>query len=163
MAVTSKTIELIKYFEGLHDGDLKRIGLQPKMCPSGIWTEGYGRAMRDASGKFIKGEANKALAYARITIRTIAEAHAALLQDIKIFERIVDSKLRVKLSNNKRSALVSHTYNTGGSDGLFALVNRNAPDSEIRAWFENKYVTGGGVRLPGLVKRRKAEADLYFS
>jgi len=59
MAVTSKTVELIKYFEGLHDGDLKRIGLQPKMCPSGVWTEGYGRAMRDANGKFIKGELRK--------------------------------------------------------------------------------------------------------
>ena len=32
-------IDLIKHFEGLHDGDLKKIGLQPKKCPAGIWTE----------------------------------------------------------------------------------------------------------------------------
>ena len=31
-------ISLIKHFEGLHDGDLKKIGLQPKKCPAGIWT-----------------------------------------------------------------------------------------------------------------------------
>lgn len=163
MAVNSKTIELIKHFEGLHDGDLKRIGLQPKMCPSGIWTEGYGRAMRDSKGKFIRGIENKDLAYSRITIQTIAEAHAALLEDIKIFEKIVDSRIKVRLNDSKRGALVSHTYNTGGSNGLFALVNRNAPDREIRAWFETKYVTGNGVRLKGLINRRKAEADLYFS
>ena len=35
-----KGIDLIKEFESLHDGDLKQVGLQPKMCPAGIWTEG---------------------------------------------------------------------------------------------------------------------------
>jgi lysozyme len=32
------------------------------MDPIGIWTEGYGHAMRDSKGNF-KGIANKALAY----------------------------------------------------------------------------------------------------
>lgn len=38
--------EIVKHYESLHDGDLKQIGLQPKLCPAGIWTQGYGRAMR---------------------------------------------------------------------------------------------------------------------
>jgi len=33
-------IKLIVRYESLHDGDLKQIGLQPKMDPIGIWTEG---------------------------------------------------------------------------------------------------------------------------
>ena len=42
---------IVTYYESLHDGDLKMIGLQPKMCPVGIWTEGYGSAITiDGSG-----------------------------------------------------------------------------------------------------------------
>ena len=45
MRTSNKGIDLIKEFEGLHDGDLSIIGLQPKMCPAGIWTQGYGHAI----------------------------------------------------------------------------------------------------------------------
>lgn len=155
-------VDLIKYFEGLHDGDLKVIGLQPKMCPAGIWTEGYGRAMRDKNGKFIKGIENKKLAYSRITIRTVAKAEQALKEDLAEFEKIVSSKLKVSVKQQQFDALVSHTYNTGGSDTLFRLVNNRSPKADIKYWFENKYITGGGVKLKGLVERRKAEAKLYF-
>ena len=54
MKTNNEGIKLIKDFESLHDGDLTLIGLQPKMDPIGIWTEGYGRAMRDKKGNFIK-------------------------------------------------------------------------------------------------------------
>lgn len=155
-------ISLIKKFESLHDGDLTMIGLQPKMCPSGVWTEGWGRAMRDDKGRFIKGAANKKLAYSRASITTEAQANEALLKDLDVFERIVSSKIKIKLNQNQFDALVCHTYNTGGSDTLFKLINRKAPEEQIRKWFETKYITGGGKVLPGLVRRRKAEADLYF-
>ena len=162
METAKKGIELIKHFEGLHDGDLKLIGLQPKLCPANIWTEGYGRAMRDATGKFIKGKENKAIAYSRITIHTEKEAENALKEDLKVFEKIVTKRLRRIITQNQFDALVSHTYNTGGSDTLFKLVNERASGEKIRYWFENKYITAGGVKLNGLIKRRKAEADLYF-
>ena len=55
MKTSQVGINLIKHFEGLHDGDLKEIGLQPKKCPAGIWTQGYGSAMRDKNGNFLKG------------------------------------------------------------------------------------------------------------
>ena len=45
--------EIVKHYESLHDGDLKKIGLQPKLCPAGIWTQGYGRAMRKKNGSFM--------------------------------------------------------------------------------------------------------------
>ena len=160
---TSKIgIDLIKHFEGLHDGDLSIIGLQPKMCPAGIWTEGYGRTMRDNKGVFIKGIANKKLAYSRITIRTEAQAEKALAEDLKTFERIVIRKTGLKLKQNEFDAIVSHTYNTGGSTTLFKLINTKAPAASIKNWIEQKYITADGKPFKGLVLRRRAESKLYF-
>lgn len=160
---TSKIgIDLIKHFEGLHDGDLKVIGLQPKMDPIGIWTEGYGRAMRDSKGNFIKGLANKKLAYSRQTIRTENEATLALAQDLQVYENIVMRKITVPLKQQQFDALVSHTYNTGGSNTLFSLVNKSTNSNDVRVWFETKYISAAGVPLAGLVNRRKAEAKIYF-
>lgn len=156
-------IKLIKRFESLHDGDLTLIGLQPKMCPRGIWTAGYGRALRGKDGRFLVGKKDKDEAYKVNTIDNEAEANVALMEDLSIFERIVSSKIKVPVTQKQFDALVSHTYNTGGSDTLFKLVNKKAPEAQIRKWFETKYTTSGGVRLRGLVNRRKAESDLFFS
>ncbi|WP_126654132.1 lysozyme [Chryseobacterium aureum] len=163
MRTSQKGINLIKEFESLHDGDLKKPGLQPKMDPVGIWTEGYGRAMRDDKGNFLKGSGNKVNAEKRATIHTEKEAEVALRQDLQIYENIVAKKITVSINQNQFDALVSHTYNTGGSDGLFKLVNDRAPGASIRNWFITKYITAQGVKLNGLIRRRKAEADLFFS
>lgn len=153
-------IELIKHFEGLHDGDLHKIGLQPKMCPAGIWTEGYGRAMRDKNGNFIMGKENKKLACSLITIRTEEEAEKALAEDLPPYERLVIMNSKRVLSQNEFDALVSHRYNTGGSKTLAEMVNSSNP--LLKAWWVSHYITGGGRQLKGLIERRKAEAKLYF-
>jgi len=163
MKTGQKGIDLIKEFEGLHDGDLKKIGLQPKIDPIGIWTEGYGRAMRDDRGNFLKGLSNKITAEKKATISREKEADMALRQDLSVYERIVSSKLKIAVNQNQFDALVSHTYNTGGSSTLFDLINKKAPSSEIQEWFVSKYITAQGVKLNGLVRRRKAEAELFFS
>jgi len=100
MKTGQQGIDLIKEFESLHDGDLKKIGLQPKMDPVGIWTEGYGRAMRDDKGNFLKGAANKSIAEKRATISTEKEAEMALRQDLTVYERIVSSKLKITVNQN---------------------------------------------------------------
>lgn len=163
MRTSTKGIKLIKSYEGLHDGDKKLSGLQPQMDPIGIWTEGYGRAMRDSKGNFIRGAANKQKAYDNITIRTEFQAEQALACDLGPREETVAKKIRVPLTQGQFDALVSHTYNTGGSGTLFDLVNRKAPLSQIKTWFETKYITAGGVKLAGLVRRRKEEFQLYIS
>lgn len=163
MKTSQKGINLIKEFESLHDGDLKKPGLQPKMDPVGIWTEGYGRAMRDSKGAFLKGISNKELAEKRATITTEKEAEAALRKDLEVYENIVVKKLKVQVNQNQFDALVSHTYNTGGSNTLFDLINKRSTDTEIKNWFTTKYVTAQGVKLNGLIRRRKAESDLFFS
>lgn len=155
-------IKLIKEFESLHDGDLTHIGLQPKMDPRGIWTEGYGRAMRDRAGNFLIGAKDKAEAYKGITIHTESEADKALIRDLSSREHAVMQKIKVPINQNQFDALVSHTYNTGGSDTLFKLINKKAPAEQIKKWFETKYITSGGVVYQGLIKRRKAESNLFF-
>lgn len=162
MKTNVEGINIIKHFESLHDGDLKKIGLQPKMCPAGIWTEGWGRAMRDDKGNFIKGIAKKDLAYSRISIHNEKEADIALLQDLQPRELIVMQKIKVPLNVNQFSALVSYVYNTGGSSTLYNLINNKASEKEIRSWMENKYITADGVIMKGLILRRKAEANLFF-
>lgn len=156
-------INLIKEFESLHDGDLSKIGLQPKMDPIGIWTEGYGKAMRGDDGHFLKGSKEKAKAYSRITINNEADANADLIRSLSGRELTVSKKIKIPLTQSQFDSLVSYTYNTGGSDTLFKLINKKAPEAQIRKWFETKYITANGVKLAGLVRRRKAESDLFFS
>jgi len=163
MRTSVKGIAMIKSFESLHDGDLSMIGLQPKMDPVGIWTEGYGRAMRDKNGNFIKGILNKKLVYECITIKTEVQAEKALIEDLAAREHVVMQNIRIKLNQNQFDALVSYVYNTGGSSTLYNLINKNAGKEKIQNWFETKYITSGGIKLPGLVNRRKAESTLYFS
>ncbi len=162
MRTNQEGINLIKHFESLHDGDLKQIGLQPKMDPIGIWTEGYGRAMRDKKGNFLKGSANKQTAYKNITIHTEVDAINALTQDLLPREHIVSQNIKVPINENQFSALVSYVYNTGGSSTLYKLINSKATDGEIRSWIQQHYIKADGIIMNGLILRRKAEANLYF-
>jgi len=162
MRTNQEGINLIKHFESLHDGDMKQIGLQPKMDPIGIWTEGYGRAMRDKNGNFLRGSANKDIAYKKISINTEVDAINALAQDLIPREHIVAQKIKVPINENQFSALVSYVYNTGGSSTLYKLINSKATDSEIRSWIQQHYIKADGIIMNGLILRRKAEANLYF-
>lgn len=168
MNIGDKGIELIKYFESLHDGDLAVIGLQPKLCPAGIWTEGWGHAIIDPeTNKLLKGVENKDKAYKLSKFKNpyvddIIEAEQLLKEDLKKYANIVDRKIKVKLNQSQYDALVSHTFNTGGSSTLFDLINTVPLNSErIKIWFTTKYVTAGGKLLNGLVKRRNVEYKLF--
>ena len=155
MKTSDMGVSLIKHFEGLHDGNLKEIGLQPKMCPAGIWTEGYGHAMRDANGIFLKG-AKMPIA----TIKNEIQAESLLSKDLEAFELLVIRKLKRTVKQNEFDALVSFVYNCGISQTLFEMVNNQNP--LLKTWWTSHYITGGGKILKGLIERRKAEAKLYF-
>ena len=163
---TSQTgIELIKHFESLHDGDLHRTGLQPKLCPAGVYTVGWGRAVVDpVTNKFIRADTPNGYERAceLYTDLTEEEAEELLKEDLEKFENIVHNRLTVQLEQNQFDALVSHTYNTGGSDGLFKRLNTLPLDSkDIASWWTTKYITANGKLLNGLVRRRKVEYELF--
>lgn len=96
---------------------------------------------------------------------TTTEAEDLLRATLEQFERGVEGLVRRELNPNQFSALVSLAFNIGlgamGSSTLLRKVNANRWDPTIRAEF-GRWVHGGGKVLPGLVSRRKAEADLYF-
>lgn len=137
-------IDLIKYFEGFIS--------KPYLCPAGVATIGYG------STKYVDGKKVK------LNDKAINENEATLLlkNTLAIYENIVNKKVKVQLKQSQFDALVSHTYNTGGSNTLFNLINNEANDESIRKWFETKYISANGKVLKGLVERRKAESKLYF-
>lgn len=156
--------QLVSHYESLHDGDLKTIGLQPKMCPALFWTEGYGRLVRDEKGNPIKGSANKALAYKHCKIKTKEQAIAALAEDLKDYSDRVDS-LKLKLTNHQRDALTSFSYNVGfgalQKSTLLRLIRSNGTPTQIDAAFR-MYNKGGGRVLAGLVARRTSESLLFI-
>lgn len=137
-------VDLIKHFEGFIS--------KPYLCPAGIATIGYG------STKYVDGKKVK------LNDKSINENEAILLlkNTLTIYENIVNKKVKVQLKQSQFDALVSHTYNTGGSNTLFNLINNEANDESIKKWFETKYISANGVKLKGLIERRKAESKLYF-
>jgi len=137
-------VSLIKHFEGFIS--------KPYLCPAGVATIGYG------STKYTDGKKVK------LNDKAINENEATLLlkNTLTIYENIVNKKVKVQLKQSQFDALVSHAYNTGGSNTLFNLINNEANAESIKKWFETKYISANGKVLKGLVERRKAESKLYF-
>ena len=161
--VCQEAIDLIKKYEGLHDGDLSQIGLQPKRCPAGIWTCGYGHALRNDKGEFLRAQLDKAEAYRQYMSLTEPEAEAILARDLEIFSTGVQHLITVKLNDYQFGALVSLAYNIGL--GNFA-------NSTLRRLLNNGYFEGAAGQferwnkmanraLKGLTARRTSERELF--
>ena len=136
-------INLIKKWEGCK--------LESYKCSAGHWTIGYGNTFYEDNTKVKQGD--------KITQK---RAEALLINLLPKFESIVNKKITISLNQNQYDSLVSYTWNTGGSDTLFKMINKKASDKDIRTWFETKYISANGKVLQGLVNRRKDEANLYF-
>lgn len=164
--ICKKAIALIKCFESLHDGDMSHLGLQPKMCPAGIWTIGYGRALRDKKGtRFLKGDADKAEAYEKYPNMTVEQAESLLALDIEYFEKGVRNVVTVDLTEDQLGALTSFTYNIGlGNFEKSTLLKKlNAGDIEGAADEFLRWNKSGYKVLNGLTRRREAERNLFLS
>ena len=142
MRISEEGKDLIKSFEGCR--------LNAYKCSAGVPTIGYGNTYYPNGDKVQMDDV--------ITLEQAKE----LFDDLIVrYERIVNSKLKVEVKQNEFDALVSHTYNTGGSTTLFRLVNAKADKEKIKNWFTTKYITANGKRLKGLVIRRQKEWLLY--
>jgi len=142
MRISEEGKDLIKSFEGCR--------LNAYKCSAGVPTIGYGNTYYPNGDKVQMSDV--------ITLEKAKE----LFDDLIVrYERIVNSKLKVEVKQNEFDALVSHTYNTGGSTTLFRLVNAKADKEKIKNWFTTKYITANGKRLKGLVIRRQKEWLLY--
>jgi lysozyme len=141
-------LELIKKYEGFR--------ANPYKCPAGVPTIGYG-ATYYPDGKRVK-----------MTDPPMTEKQASdiLKQMVIPYEKAVDTYCIDTINQNQFDALVSFAYNVGTNalknSTLLKKLNVNANDPTIRDEFM-KWVRGGGKKLPGLVRRRTEEADIYFS
>ncbi|MEL0190580.1 MAG: glycoside hydrolase family protein [Candidatus Poseidoniales archaeon] len=138
-STSDEGLELIKQFEGCE--------LTSYVCPSGIYTIGYGH-----TGDVLPGQ----------TI-TQAEADDLLKEDVKKFELGVDKYTNAALNQSQFDALVSFTYNVGigayRDSTLLRLLNGD--DYEGAAGQFGRWINGSNGPLLGLVKRREAEEALF--
>lgn len=139
---TSQTgINLIKSFESLR--------LEAYRCPAGIWTIGYGHTAGVRRGDRIDGQ----------------KAEQLLAEDLRKFENTVNRECP-GVNQNQFDALVSFTFNIGSGNflksTLLKCVKANPQNLNIRYEF-SRWNKANGTVLSGLIRRRKAEADLYFS
>jgi lysozyme len=165
--INDKCTLIAKHFESLHDGDLSLVGLQPKMCPAGIWTEGYGNAIIDPqTGKFLRGQENKYRAYLLSDIYDEPSAATQLEKNLVKYSaqtaKVCDS-LNMKFSDEKFSALVSFAYNlgTGALRNMLTSYKNGIPIEKAFLMYRFATVDGVKTELPGLIRRRKSEAWLF--
>lgn len=132
-------IDLIKTFEG------KKLNAYQDSV--GVWTIGYGHTATAKPGQIITG----------------AQAEDLLKKDLERLERYVNLLPGAdKLTPNQFAALVSLAFNVGSfGGGLRAAIADNDADQIPR--FILLYDKAGGNVLPGLTRRRKAEAALFES
>lgn len=135
-----------------HEG----LRLSPYLCPARIPTIGYGNTYYPDGKRVTMLDKPITKEFAYEMFKTIADRFALR----------VDRLVTANVNQNQFNALVSFAYNVGMGNfqksTLLRKVNANPNDVTIRAEF-NKWVKAGGVRLNGLVNRRKDEADVYFS
>lgn len=132
MNLGSKGIELIKKYEGCR--------LEAYKCPSDVWTIGWGHTAGVYEGQIITQE----------------EADRMFLEDVKVYSNAVDKyNSKFNFTQNQFDALTSFCYNCG--QGALDDVMSSGNVTGTMAL----YVNGGGVKLPGLVRRRNEEIELY--
>jgi len=136
-------LDLIKTFEGLR-----------LLCYDdgvGVATIGYGHT---------RSVSRSDIGHRRITKE---KAEKLLQDDVSTSERAVEQYISVALNDNQFAALVSFTFNLGAGSLKQSTLRRklntgdyDAVPSELARW-----VRAGGQTLNGLVKRRRAEGELF--
>ncbi len=151
--VSAEGIDFIKVWEGF----------SPKLYndPVGHCTVGYGILLhtgncdgRPAEQPYVSGI-------------TQEKATELLAQKAGEFQQIINDSVKVDLNQNQNDALVSFVYNVGGSNfqksSLLRLLNKGdyaSVPTELKKWTKARQ-NGQLVDLPGLVKRRAAEVELF--
>ena len=138
--ISGLLLDLIRRFEGLR--------LKAYLCPAGVWTCGWGATGVDVS---------------RNTQWTQDQADARLHQDAAVFVLAASVQSPVLwFDEAKQAAIADFCFNLGMTRYKASTLKRkvNAGDWEGAQEELQKWVWGGGKKLPGLVLRRQAEARL---
>lgn len=140
MTTSNRGIDLIKEFEGL--------SLKAYLCPAGRWTIGYGHTAGVRKGQVI----------------TQDDAGRMLADDCRVAERTLNA-LGVNFRQEQFDALVSWIFNLGtGSFSTSTLRKRilaGAADEQVADEIV-RWVNASGKPMPGLMRRRAAEANMFL-
>lgn len=145
-ALTICAEKLIKPFEGLHRR-LPNGLIAPYICPAGVPTQGWGIVVPSMDVPPISKEMADA-----ILMRELPRYMADALKASPILATMP----------SRLAAITSFVYNLGAPRYRASTLRKriNAQDWEGAKTELMKWTRGGGKVLPGLVKRRAAEAAL---
>lgn len=145
MKLGPKGKKLIKSFEQLRLEAYNTDG-------AGVWTIGWGHTSKAGPPKVVRGM--------RITKK---EADAIFLRDLAWAERAVNELVKVDIQQEQYDAMVSLVFNIGvpGFQRSSVLRYTNQRKWRQAARSFGLWNKGGGRVLPGLIRRRAAEAALY--
>lgn len=147
MKLNNEGLELIKSFEGCklvaYDDLQPNKTITSLSQVKGTLTIGYGHTVGVTVGQVITKE----------------QAENMLKSDLKKYEKYVTDNVKLELTENQFSALVSFTYNCGV--GHLRTLVKGRTELEI-AEAMLLYNKAKGQVLNGLVRRRKAERELFL-
>jgi len=153
--INDECINLIKSFEGFFPNAYHGVCDKP-----GIDTIGYGTIKYPPyylGGKMVK------LGDPDITEH---QAFEFLKHEVEKMLPAIDILMRDDLTINQFGALTSFCYNLGTGalkmSHLREKINANPHDPAIREEFGKWTCSNGKCKIKGLIRRRTAEADLYF-
>lgn len=151
-----RAIQIIKHYEGWHRA-LPDGRAAPYLCPANKWTIGWG-ATFGLDGKVVTAQSEPI---------TREQGERLLAGQLVMFHRGVVNLIKpgVELNANQIGALTSFAFNLGlGRLRSSTLLKRiNGGNLDAAAVEFPKWVYGGGRVLPGLVKRRRSEIELFLA
>ena len=147
MKISEYAEVVMKEHEGLR--------LKAYRCPAGVLTIGYGHTLNVKPGDVISKDT----------------ADRLFVEDVERVERQLDAENYSKhLSQGQYDAVIDFIFNLGWGKyrsstlrkKLLCNVNDVTIPDEFRRWvYGTEPKTGAKIKLPGLVKRREWEAQMY--
>ena len=148
MKISKKGIDLIARFEGFR--------AKPYHCSAGVSTIGYGTTI------YPNGN------HVTMKDKAINKEDAKSIMKYMIdrdYGEAVNRYVKIPLTQNQYDALVSFTYNLGKgalkSSTLLKRVNQGKMKKASKEFL--KWTHSNGKVLAGLVKRRKAESEMFLA
>jgi lysozyme len=169
----SNILQLVKHFESLHDGNLKEIGLQPKLCPAGFWTIGYGHVLINPVNNRPMTHTTPYKDVVKFSLKDETEALALLDIDFTKFKSHVLANANKNINPLPREidSMASFAYNVGVGNftkstllRLFNKGDRAGASLEFMKWCKARNPkTGEMIVLKGLERRRKSEQHYFLT
>ncbi|WFG01092.1 lysozyme [Pseudomonas putida] len=140
-------------FDGLHDPDKRTDAIEPYYDPVGLPTIGYGHLLSRTAWAPLD----------QFPAISVAQSEALLRGDLRKAAGAVMRMVKVKLNANQIAALIDFVFNAGSGNFEISTLRKVINRGDFAAVPEQlmRWVYAKGVRLPGLVKRRLAEAELW--